>query len=319
MPNLRSPRRGSMGYWPRKKAKRIYNRVRHWPKSNDSKMLGFAGYKAGMTHVFVTDHNPNSKTKGQHIVRTATILECPPISVFGFRCYTGKISSCDVLAEKLDQNLSRKIRLPNESKTHVQMKKAEGKSIAHVNLLCHTNPPFKKKPEVFEIAIGGPADHQLKFAKDLLGKTVKISDVFKEGDYIDVSAVTKGHGYTGTVKRFGIRVKGRKDEQGHRHIGCHGTNWPGKIRYTVPDSGQGGFHTRTELNKRILKITDGKAVNPKGGIVNYGLVNGDCALIDGSVPGPQKRLIRFRIPMRLMKTVYPTDVQYISLTSKQGR
>ena len=143
--------------------------------------------------------------------------------------------------------------------------------------------------------------------------------MFKEGDYIDVSGVTKGKGYQGPVKRFGVKIQYRKNEQAHRHIGCHGTKEPGKIRITIPDSGQTGFHTRTDFNKRILKVSEGKDITPKGGFLNYGKIKGDCIIIDGSIPGARKRLVRIRNPIRLQKTVYPVDLQYVSTESKQGR
>jgi large subunit ribosomal protein L3 len=94
-----------------------------------------------------------------------------------------------------------------------------------------------------------------------------------------------------------------------------GQNEPGKVRWTVPQSGQLGFQTRTEFNKKILKILDG--LKMKGGFINYGNVSGKCALIEGSVPGSNKRLIRLRFSLR-PKKVYPVDVKYISMESKQG-
>jgi len=45
------PRFGSMGVWPRKRAKRSYAKVRSYAAVNPSKPLGFAGYKVGMTRV----------------------------------------------------------------------------------------------------------------------------------------------------------------------------------------------------------------------------------------------------------------------------
>ncbi|MFW5852848.1 MAG: 50S ribosomal protein L3, partial [Nanoarchaeota archaeon] len=61
------PRSGSMQYWPRKRASSETVRVRSWGASNDAKVLGFAGYKAGMTHVLLTDNRKNSSTKGTKV------------------------------------------------------------------------------------------------------------------------------------------------------------------------------------------------------------------------------------------------------------
>jgi large subunit ribosomal protein L3 len=92
-------------------------------------------------------------------------------------------------------------------------------------------------------------------------------------------------------------------------------NEPGKVRWTIPQAGQVGFETRTEFNKKIIKIMDGLKI--KGGFINYGDVSGDCVLIEGSVPGPKKRMIRLRHSIRPKKT-YPADMKYVSIDSKQG-
>jgi len=315
MPYRKRPTRGSKAFYPKKRARRIYPRIRSWPNLKEVKPLGFAGYKAGMTHVMITDTNPNSKTKGQQISRPVTILECPPISFFGFRCYTGNKSSFDVFSEKINKNLSRKLKLSKEPKKLEEQLNKLPKNITKISLICHTNPKFKKKPEVFEIALGGSLEEQLKYVKEFLGKDVKISDILREGDLVDVIAVTKGKGFQGPVKRFGVTIHGRKAQQMERHVGSLGQNVPGKVRWTVPQAGQLGFQTRTEFNKKILKILDGFKI--KGGLINYGNISGDCALIEGSVPGPKKRLVRLRVALRPKKT-FLADVKYISIESKQG-
>jgi large subunit ribosomal protein L3 len=81
-----------------------------------------------------------------------------------------------------------------------------------------------------------------------------------------------------------------------------------------------GYHQRTEYNKRILKIgIDGKEVTPKGGFIKYGEVKGTYAIIDGSLPGPAKRLVRLRYPVRPPTKVSdsPPNISYISLESMQ--
>lgn len=317
MPERKRPLRGSRGFYPKKRARHIYPNVKNWTKTKETKPLGFAGYKAGMTHVLITDTNPQSKTKDQQISKSVTILDCPPLSVFGFRCYYDD-SVFDVFSEKFNKDLSRKINIPKKPKNVEEQLKKIPENISSVNLLCHTNPGFKKKPEVFEIALGGSLKEQLKYGKEILGKEIKFSDVFKEGDLIDTISVTKGKGFTGPVKRFGVRVHGRKHQQAQRHVGALGTNEPGKVRWTVPQAGQLGFQTRTELNKRILKIGDsGKEIAPKGGFINYGIISGNYVVLEGSVPGPKKRLIRLRFAIR-PKKAYPIDIKYISLESKQG-
>jgi len=315
MPTKKRPRRGSKAFHPRKRARRIYPRINSWAVLKETKPLGFAGYKAGMSHVLLVDTNPNSKTTGQQLSRPITILFCPPLSVFGFRCYTKNKTSFDVFSENLNKNLSRKLKLSKEPKKLDEQLKKLPNNVSKVNLICHTNPNFKKKPEVFEIALGGTAEEQMKYAQQILGMEIKISDVFREGDMIDVIAVTKGKGFQGPVKRFGIKGQGRKAQQMQRHTAPLGQNEPGKVRWTIPQAGQMGFHKRTELNKRILKIADGFDI--KGDFLKYGKVSGDCILLEGSIPGSRKRLIRLRFATR-QKKVYPINIKYISTMSKQG-
>lgn len=315
MPAVKRPRRGSKAYYPRKRASRIYPRISNWKPSKDVKLLGFAGYKAGMTHVLLVDTNPNTKTTGQQISRPITILECPPLSVFGFRCYSKNKTSFDVLSEKLDKNLSRKMKVPKEPKKMEEQLKKLPKNVTKVSLICHTNPKFKKKPEVFEMAIGGTSEEQMKYAQEIIGNEIKLSDVFKEGDMIDVVAVTKGKGFQGPVKRFGVALHGRKAQQMQRHMAPLGQNEPGKVRWTIPQAGQHGFHRRTEINKRILKISEGFEIS--GDFLKYGKVTGDCVVLEGSIPGAKKRMIRLRFAMREKKS-YPIDIKYVSTKSKQG-
>ena len=68
--------------------------------------------------------------------------------------------------------------------------------------------------------------------------------------------------------------------------------------------GQMGYHQRTEYNKLILKISDNlDEINPKSGFKGYGLVRTKYILLDGSVPGPRKRLIILRKPKKERREV----------------
>jgi large subunit ribosomal protein L3 len=315
MPQRNRPRKGSKAFYPRKRARRIYPRTVSWPGSKEIKPLGFAGYKAGMSHAIMIDTNPNSITRGQQISRSITVLDCPTISVLGFRCYTNNKSSFDAFSEKMDKNLSRKLKFPKKTKTVDEQLAKIPKNISKINLICNTRPTFKKKPEIFEISLVGSVDNLLQYAKEVLRKDIIVSDVFKEGDLVDVSAVTKGKGVEGPVKRFGIKTHGRKAQQMARHTGSLGQDEPGKVRWTVPQAGQTGYQTRTELNKRILKISNNFSIS--GGFLNYGNILGDYIFLDGCVPGPKKRLIRLRQAIR-PKKVHPVEIVKVSIESKQG-
>ncbi|MFP4530205.1 MAG: 50S ribosomal protein L3, partial [Halodesulfurarchaeum sp.] len=65
MPQPDRPRKGSMGFSPRKRAQSVVPRFGSWPDDDGQVGLqGFAGYKAGMSHVVMVDDQANSPTEG---------------------------------------------------------------------------------------------------------------------------------------------------------------------------------------------------------------------------------------------------------------
>ncbi len=303
MPEVKRPRRGSLAYYPRKRARRIYPTVTVYPKVEKVKPLVFAGYKVGCAHAIVLDTRKGSPTFGKEIAVPVTILDCPPLKVIGLRVYKSTEKGLKALTEiwckDLPKELSRKVKAKsNEEK----LKELEGKSFDDVRLIVCTQPLLsgigKKKPEVFEVGIGGKdPKEKLDFAKSMLGKEINHKDVFREGELVDVIAVTKGKGTAGPVKRFGVKIQPRHAKQKRRHVGSLGQERPGKVRPTVPMAGQLGFARRTELNKRILKLGEG-GISPKGGFKRYGIVKTNYIVIEGSVPGSKKRLVMMRPAIR---------------------
>ncbi len=322
------PRRGSLAFYPRKRAKRIYPDVKSFKETAEPKILGFPAYKAGMTQIIATETYEKSPAFGKKIAIPVTVLECPPIVVLGIRVYEktpeGLKTLTEVWAEKLSKNVGRKIILPKNYDHKKRIKEIEGmlSKVKEVRAIIHTQPDkigLKKTPEIMELKIGGSVEEAWKKGLELLGKEVKISDIFTEGAWVDVIGVTKGKGTQGPVKRFGIKIQTRK-AKGHRRMpGAIGAWHPARVLYTVPMTGQMGFQRRTELNKRILKIgTDGKEVTPKGGFVNYGEVKADYILIKGSVPGPKKRTIVIREALRKNKDLPLPSIEQIITKSQQG-
>ena len=319
------PRAGSLAYSPRVRARRIYPRINSWPETSEVKPLAFAGYKAGMTHIMAVDKYKNSPTFEQTIAIPATILEVPPLVVFGIRAYTltpyGKKVLTEVWAEKVDKDLKRKIKtVGKEIKSDIKKLDESVDKISEIRLLVHTKPPFKKTPEVFEVKVGGEPKAAFDYAKEKLGKEITIDDVFKEGEYVDTISVTTGKGTQGPVKRWGIKVQRRKAHGFRRHVGSMGPWHPTKMMWREPQAGQMGFHVRTEINRIILKIGKNPTeVNPVGGIRGYGVVKNTYVLVKGSVPGPKKRLILIRSALRLPKHALPLpEIQKVSTKSQQG-
>ncbi|PIN75874.1 50S ribosomal protein L3 [Candidatus Woesearchaeota archaeon CG10_big_fil_rev_8_21_14_0_10_37_12] len=300
MPRIRNPRRGSMQFWPRKRAKKLASRIRSWTGKN-TKILGFAGYKVGMTHLIITDNKPTSITKGEEIQMPVTILECPPIKIASILLYKktayGLKPSGQIHAEKLDKELAKKISLPKK-----QPKNADTTNIADVRLLAYTQPKTttigKKKPELIELGIGGKVEEKLKYAQSILGKEIPINDVFTAGQFVDLTAVTKGKGTQGPVKRFGVNIRVHKSEKTKRGPGSLGP-WHGHRTYRVAHAGQTGYQQRTEHNKHIIKISGNpEEIQKKAGFSRYGLVKNQYILIKGSVAGAKKRIITLTEPRR---------------------
>lgn len=295
MVNPRKPRSGSMQFWPRKRAHSEIARVRFVSIPADAKVEGFYGYKAGMVHISFKDTYANSMSKNQVVVKPATVIECPPLKVAGVRFY--KISDnklqavSDIFSDKIDKELSRSMNVPKG-------KELTAPDYDDLRLIVYTVPKLsslsKKKPEVFEISLGGKKEDKLAYAKEKLGKEIDVSEVFKASQLVDIHGISKGKGFQGPVKRFGVQIRSHKAEKAIRNPGSLGP-WRGQqhIMYRVPHAGQTGYHQRTEYNKPLVYLgKDVEKVNPLGGYIRYGNVKSTFLIILGSVIGPKKRMVR---------------------------
>ena len=312
------PRRGSLQFWPRKRATCSIARIRSWAKESKVKPLGFIGYKAGMTHLQVTENRAKSITKGEQVFMPATIIECPPIMIFGVAFYKkelfGMRKIASVLAPKLDKELDRQFDLPKKTGKTID----DIKDFDDIRLLVHSTPKNTtigvKKPKLMELALGGNKEDKLKYAKEQLGKEVKINEVFDKGNYVDVHGITQGKGFQGTVKRYGVPIRQHKAEKTKRGIATLGSWTPKRIEFYVAVPGKMGYHLRTEYNKQIIKIgTDAVEVSPAGGFGHYGALRNPYLLIKGSVIGPKKRAIVLIPATRLDKkaTKEAPEITYI--------
>ena len=311
-----------MQFWPRVRSRYSYPRIRTWPSIKEAKLLGFAGYKVGMTHLMINDNRQHSLTKGAEIFCPVTVIECPPIKTASIRFYKNTLNGSkivsELIADSLDKEMERKITMPKK-------KGKESDDFDFLRLLCYTQPKLtgitKKKPEMFELAIGGNKEQQLAYAKEKMGKEISVNEVFKEGQLLDIHSITKGKGFQGPMRRFGISLRHHKSEKSRRNPGSLGS-WraQGQIMYRVAHAGKMGYHLRTEYNKWIVKIGNkADEINTKGGFVHYGIVKNHYILIKGSIGGHQKRLIRITDSIRPKKNVPSApEITYVSRESKQG-
>jgi large subunit ribosomal protein L3 len=336
MPQSSRPRKGSLGFGPRKRATSEVPRFRSWADDDGQPQVqGFAGYKAGMSHVVMINDESDSPREGMEETVPVTILETPPVRAVALRAYEdtpyGKKPLTEVWTDEFHDELDRVLDLPDGSVgDEEQLREAvAGGDVADLRLITHTVPDAvpsvpKKKPDVMETRVGGGSltdrlDHALELVDD--GGEHAATDVFRAGEYADVAGVTKGKGTQGPVKRWGVQKrKGKHKRQGwRRRIGNLGPWNPSRVRSTVPQQGQTGYHQRTELNKRLLAVGDDPdEINVDGGFVNYGEVAGDYVLVKGSVPGPEQRLVRLRHAVRPKdQPRLDPEVRYVSTESNQ--
>jgi large subunit ribosomal protein L3 len=308
-----APRRGSLAFAPRKRAKSLVPTIKYWPKLDVSGVipLGYAGYKAGMTGVYYVDNYKRSPTFGKEIYSAATIIEVPPLYVLGVVGYAidtvrNSLKSINtVVSPEIPDFIRRRIvNLRAGEKGNIDLFESMLNDVRVIRLLVSMQPHkagiHKKTPEVFEIELGGGASIKEKweYAKERLGGEINVIDVFKPGDYIDVVAVTKGKGFQGPVKRFGIKILSHKARKTKRKPGALGPWKPSATMYTVPMFGQMGFHRRTIYKLKILDIKDPKDFEKPLEFRRYGVVKSPFLIIKGSVPGPAKRLIKMRHTVR---------------------
>jgi len=239
MPTRKSPRKGSLQFWPRKRASKFLPRV-NWTAidSNSKNIKGFICYKAGMMSAIVKDNTPESMTKGKRIAVPVTILECPTMKIFSVRFYKhGKVMK-DVLAENLDKEIKKKVKvstpkgiprdISKEMPTKDKTKKEDEENVGEyddIRIIFYSQVKksgLKKTPDLSEIGLVGSVEEKLAWIKENLGKEISVLNVFEKGQLVDLRGLTKGKGFQGPVKRFGIKLKFHKSEKGRRRPGSLG-------------------------------------------------------------------------------------------------
>ena len=104
------------------------------------------------------------------------------------------------------------------------------------------------------------------------GEILDVS-VFVEGEYIDVSGVSKGKGFQGVMKRHGFRGVGESTHGQHNRLTAPGSldasSWPSRVFKGMKMAGRMGGERVKVLNLQVIKII------PENNLI----------LVKGSVPG----------------------------------
>ncbi len=363
------PRKGNLGFKPRRRTKHHRGRIRSFPKDDNKKaphLTAFAGFKAGMTHILREVDRVGSKLHKKEIVEAVTVLETPPIRVVGLVGYVetprGLRALTTVWANHLDKDTLRRFyknwvnskkkaftklqdrntKTPKRLETEINRIK---KYCSVVRVIAHTQLKLlknirQKKNHIFEIQINGGKDiaEKVAFGYGLFEKEVRVDQVFGQNENIDVLGVTKGKGYAGTIKRFGVRHLQKKTHRGYRKVGCIGAWHPARVSWTVARAGQLGYHHRTEINKKIYRVGAGevtgaknnatteadptdKNITPLGGFPHYGVVRDDFLIIKGCCVGPKKRVLMLRkslVTHTSKASLEEVTLKFIDTSSKLG-
>jgi len=360
---FRAPRHGSLGFLPRKRCKHARGRVRKFPRDDAKKpvhLTAFIGYKAGSTLIVREVDKIGSKIHKKEVVETVTIIETPPMIVVGvvgyiptprgLRALTSVWAShlADEVRRRFYKNWyqSKKKAFTKYSKAHLADKALFENDVAKlkkyatvIRVIAHTQIRkigiINKKAHIMEIQVnGGTVEQKVDYAVGLFEKNVPIDAVFDDSELVDTIAVTKGHGFEGVTTRWGTRRLPRKTHKGLRKVACIGAWHPARVSFTVARAGQHGFHHRTQINNKIMRIGKAgtnsastefdltpKPITPMGGFPRYGVVGEDFVMIKGACPGVKRRVITLRkslIPQTSRVALEKIQLKFIDTSSKFG-
>lgn len=115
-----------------------------------------------------------------------------------------------------------------------------------------------------------------------LGQEINI-DIFKEGEVVDVSGISKGKGYQGVIKRWNqSRGPMGHGSQYHRGVGSLGTLLPMHVLKGKKMPGHMGSEATTIQNLEIVSVD----------------LENNVILVKGNVPGPKKSLVMIRTSVK---------------------
>lgn len=199
------------------------------------------GRKVGMTQVFMDDGR----------VEPVTVIEAGP-------CYVSQIKTENVDGYNSVQLAFGEVKAKNVNKSQAGTFKKAGIDAKRVL------KEFKY-------------DDVTKFA---LGQEIK-ADMFKEGDLVDVSGVTKGHGFSGVIKRWNHHRLKMTHGVGpvHREVGSMGANsTPSRVFKGKKMPGQYGHEAVTIQNLKVVRVDADR----------------NLILVKGAIPGPKKSIVTIK-------------------------
>ena len=199
------------------------------------------GKKLGMTQVFTDDGR----------VQPVTVIEAGP-------CYVTQIKTVETDGYNSVQVAYGEIKAKNVNK-------------------CQTGAFKKAGVEPKRVMKEFKYNDITKFA---LGQEIK-ADMFAEGDIVDVTGTSKGHGFTGVIKRWNQRRLKMTHGVGpvHREVGSMGANsTPSRVMKGKKMPGHYGHETVTVQNLKVVRVDADRNI----------------ILVKGSIPGPNESIVTIK-------------------------
>ena len=196
------------------------------------------GKKLGMTQVFTDDGR----------VQPVTVIEAGP-------CYVTQIKTTEKDGYNSVQVAYGEIKAKNVNK-------------------CQTGAFKKAGVEPKRVMKEFKYNDITKFA---LGQEIK-ADMFAEGDVVDVTGTSKGHGFTGVIKRWNQRRLKMTHGVGpvHREVGSMGANsTPSRVMKGKKMPGHYGHEAVTVQNLRVVRVDAER----------------NLILVKGAIPGPKQSIV----------------------------
>ena len=111
-------------------------------------------------------------------------------------------------------------------------------------------------------------------------------EVFAEGEYVDVTGTSKGHGYSGTIAKYNFHRHRMTHGNGpvHRHVGSIGANtFPAKVFKGKKMAGRWGNEKVTVQNLKVVKVDADRNI----------------LLIKGAIPGAKGSLVSVKSAVKV--------------------
>ncbi|MGC8558625.1 MAG: 50S ribosomal protein L3, partial [Nitrososphaeria archaeon] len=199
-----APHRGSLAFYPRVRASYVLPRIRYVSPDSDLGLAAAIGFKAGMGHALIVDDRNGSPNFGKPLFVSYTVAAFPQIKVVDAKIYKeidGYLKNIGKLSQNSDVKDASELR-------------------ALVQIIPKDAGFSQKKPFEIEIPVAGKSyEEKIEFLKKYIGKSYDQKELLSKWSFVDVIGVTKGRGFQGPVKRFGIKRKQHKSRKSVRAVG----------------------------------------------------------------------------------------------------